>query len=203
MLELFAAPTVNAQRAIIGLLESGLRHRLTRVDLKAKSAALLKANHHGRVPTLVDPVGADGKPLCLDQSGAILLYLAEKSGHLMPGVPRERAECHRFLMLHANDLGPAFVSSYNVTRLGAPQELAAAHFRAATLRFCRMLDERLRRVPFLAGSEFSIADCAVYPDIPWCYADWPEVGRLRHLRRWMEAVGARPAVAKAMAWGQA
>ena len=154
------------------------------------------------MPTLLDSEAADGRPLVLDQSGAILLYLAERCGHLLPETPRARTECHRWLLLHANDLGPAFIASYTMTRLGQPQELAAADCRARVLRFCGMLDERLAEARFLSGESFSIADCAAYPDVTWCFKDFPGVERLTHLRRWMEEVGGRPAVAQAMAWAQ-
>jgi GST-like protein len=202
MLTLFSAASVNGQRATIGLLESGLPHRLVAVDLKRRPAALRRISRYGRVPTLLDSAPADGRPLVLEQSGAILLYLAEKCGHLLPAAPRARAECHRWLLMHANDLGPAFIASYTVTRLGQPQELAAADFRARVLRFCGMLDDRLAEARFLAGDGFSIADCAVYPDVPWCFKDFPGVERLGHLRRWMEELAARPALAQAMAWAQ-
>lgn len=202
MLTLYSAASVNGQRATIGVLESGLPHRLVAVDFKNKPAGLLAANPHGRVPTLVDDAAADGQPLNLEQSGAILLYLAERSGRLMPATPRGRAEVHRWLLFHANDLGPAFTLAYSLGRLAAPQELAVATLKARVLRFCGMLDQQLATTRFLAGDEFSIADCATYPDVPWCVQDFPGVSELANLRRWMTEVGARPAVAQAIAWGK-
>lgn len=202
MLTLYTATSVNGRRATIGLMESGLPHRLVNVDFKDKPAGLLAANPHGRIPTLVDEA-APGGAFALDQSGAILLYLAERAPQLLPGGAKERAEAHRWLLFHANDLGPAFISAYGMGRLEPPQEAAAAHFRAKVARFCGMLDARLAGSRYLAGEGFSIADCAVYPDIPWCLQDFEGVAALRHLRRWMDEVGARPAVQQAMAWPSA
>ncbi len=200
MLTLYSAASVNGRRATIGVLESGLPHRLVAVDFKHKPAGLLAANPHGRVPTLVDDEAADGQPLNLEQSGAILLYLAERSGRLMPRTPRARAEAHRWLLFHANDLGPAFTLSYSLARLAAPQEVAVATLKARVLRFCGMLDQHLASTRFLAGEDFSVADCATFPDIPWCIQDFEGVASLNHLRRWMDEVAARPAVKRAMAW---
>ncbi|MGH7186680.1 MAG: glutathione S-transferase family protein, partial [Pseudomonadota bacterium] len=163
--------------------------------------AWLKANKYGRVPTLMDHSAADGKAMGLDQSAAIMLYVAEKSGRLVPHTPRERAECYRWLMLHANDLGPAFNNSYYMARLPDAPKAAVKFFRDRTERYCRMIDDRLKKTRFLAGDEFSIADCAIYPDATWAVKDFAGAKKLKNLQRWVKEVGARPAVAKAMKWG--
>jgi len=202
MIDLYTFDTSNGLRAAIVLEECGLPFCTHRVDL-AKGEQLapefLAINPAGAIPAIVDSAGPDGKPLTLTQSGAIAIYAAEKSGRFLPRDPARRALALQWLMFAVTDCAPGSAMIYYESAL-LPEKSAAnlAFCEERLLRYFRVADATLADREWLAG-ELSIADFAVYPVCASRRKLIDAAGNLAHLTRWMAALAARPAVAKAMA----
>ena len=201
MIDLYTAATANGHRAAIALEESGLAYRVHKLNLAAgdqKKPEYLAINPQGAIPAIVDQDGPGGKPLALAQSGAIVLYLAEKSGRLMPKDPARRATALQWFMHACTDCavtsGAIFQLAGNV-----PDKSAAnvEFFEKRLLRYFATADARLAGHEYLAD-EFSLADVALYPVYAARKALVEKAGNLPHLVRWGERMAARPAVAKGM-----
>ena len=201
MIDLFTSATANGQKVSVMLEECGLDYRVHVVDMVAGdhlSPSFLALNPAGKIPVIVDTEGPGGRQVALAQSMAIVLYLAEKTGKLMPVDPGERAEAYRYMSLVASDASAAFSGLFVFTVL-QPEPGAAAYFRAQAERQLRVLDQRLAETPYLAGQTFSVADLLAYPVaatsskmLPGGIADYP------NLSRWAAAIGTRPAVRRGM-----
>ena len=198
MIDVWTWPTPNGHKVHIALEELGLEYRVIPVNIGAgeqfKPEFLALTPNH-RIPAIVDHEGIGGKPVTLFESGAILIYLAEKSGKLMPTDPGERLTCLQWLMFQMGGVGPMF-GQYNHFATYAPEKVPYAIERYANevKRLHRVLDKRLDESVFLAGPEYGIADIATFP---WVrnperrgidLADYPAV------QRWHDAIAARPAV---------
>jgi GST-like protein len=201
MIDLHTWTTPNGFKPIIMLEETGLPHRITPVDLtknQQNSPEHLKLNPNGKIPALIDTLD-DGKSVHVFESGAMLVYLAEKSGAFLPREGQARADALAWLMFQMSAVGP-MLGQWGHFR-GAKREdtYALDRYAAESERVLGVLDKRLGEVDHLAG-EYSIADIATFP---WVAA-LPRFGKsldaFPHLARWVAAVGARPAVARAMAW---
>jgi GST-like protein len=201
MLELYTFGTSNGQRASIMLEECGLPYRAHKVDLAAgaqRQPAFLALNPAGQIPTLVDPDGPGGR-LVVSQSAAIILYLAEKSGKLLPAAGAERWTVLTWFMAVMTDVAPASASLfYAANRADPPAPSAVALFQRRLLDAAALLDRRLAESEFLAGP-FSIADVALYPTLATRKALIDEQQGLSNLKGWIDEVGRRPGVAKGMA----
>lgn len=201
MIDLYTWTTSNGDRAAIVLEECGLPYRVHRVDLmrgEQRTSAFLTINPAGTIPVIVDPHGPDGRPLALAQSGAIALYLAEKTGRFLPRDPVRRALAIQWLMFAVSDCAPASGMIFFESVLlpdKSPANLAFAEQRM--LRFARAADGRLAQDEWLAG-ELSIADLALYPVCAVRRSIIDAAGDLPHLERWMAALAARPGVARGM-----
>jgi GST-like protein len=201
MIDLFTSATANGQKVSIMLEECGLDYRVHVVDMAAGdhlAPAFLALNPAGKIPVIVDTDGPGGRQVTLAQSMAIVLYLAEKTGKLMPADPGERAEAYRYMSLVASDVSAAFSGIFAFSVLH-PEPGAAAFFRAQAQRQLRVLDQRLAESPYLAGKAFSVADILAYPVAATSsklladgIADYP------NLSRWAAEIGARPAVRRGM-----
>ena len=202
MIELYTWPTPNGHKAAIMLEETGLDYRVHPVDIangEQFAADYETINPNGKIPTIVDQDGPGGGPFTVFELGAILIYLAEKTGHFLSGDPRRRSQALQWLMFQVGGIGPMFGQAQHFRRF-APQPLPYAIERYSTeaARLYRVLDKRLAASEFLAESEYSIADIASYPWVSrheWqgvSLADYPNV------RRWVETVGQRPAVQRGM-----
>lgn len=203
MIEVWSWPTPNGHKVHIALEELGLPYRVVPVDIGAGEQfrpEFLAITPNHRIPAIVDPDGPGGRPLALFESGAILIYLAEKAGRLIPADPAARLACLQWLMFQMGGVGPMF-GQYNHFAAYAPERLpyAVERYGNEVARLHRVLDKRLSEAEFLAGDEYSIADVATFP---WVrdpgrrgvdLADYPAV------RRWHDAVAARPAVARGVA----
>lgn len=202
MIDCYAAGTTNGQRAVCVLEESGLPYRLHDVDIAAgehKSASFLALNPAGQVPVIVDPDGPSGQPLTLAQSGAICIYVAEKSGHLLPRGAARKAQAVRWLMFVLTDLGATATSLFHLSLMKSPPEDAIALLRARLQNFLRLADAQLATDGNFIG-EFSVADVALYPlmGFPVVRAALEGIPELVHLKQWQAAMAARPAIAQAM-----
>lgn len=206
MIDLYTWKTPNGRKVSVMLEEVGLPYRVVPVDLGQRQQhepAFVALNPNARIPVIVDH-DAPGGPLTVIESGAILVYLAEKSGRLLPADVRARSEAMQWLMFQMSGVGP-MLGQANWFANTAPEKipLAIQRYVDESARLMQVLDVRLAGREYLAG-EYSIADVATYP---WILAAWPifmailpdTVGTLARLAAWIERVGARPAVQKGMA----
>lgn len=201
MIEVHAFATPNSIKVLIAIEEMGLPYTLKPVNVRKgeqKSEAFLTLNPNGKVPVLVE------NGLVLTESAAILVYLAEKSGQLLPPDGVARARVFEQLFFHASGLSPAFGNAGFFKRSSPePQQVAEARFTTEAERILGLLDAKLATQAFVAGEEFTIADIAHFGWV-WRIA-FPGLtldGR-PHLCRWFDTVAARPAVQKAIARAEA
>ena len=196
-IELFTAPTPNGWKISVALEELGLPYTPRLVNLLAgdqRKPEFLKLNPNGRIPVIVDH---DNHGLVLFESGAILIYLAEKTGKLLPKDPVERLLAIQWLMFQMSGIGP-MMGQANVFFRYLPEKIPAAisRYHNECRRLFEVLDMRLGEAEWLAGGEYSIADIA-----NWCWVrtyKWSgvSVDGLPHLRRWLDALKLRPACRK-------
>jgi len=199
MIDLYTAPTPNGWKASIMLEELGLPYEVRAINLLEgvqKEPWYLRLNPNGRIPTIVD---RDAGDFAVFESGAILIYLAEKTGRLLPKDPKGRSVALQWLMFQMGGIGP-MQGQANVFYRYAPEkiEYAINRYHEETARLYRVLDTRLAGTEYLAG-EYSIADVATWP---WVRIhDWAgvSVDGMPHLQRWIDAIAARPAVQKGVA----
>ena len=207
MITLYSWATGNGRRASIMLEECGLPYEVKPLELSTKiqkSEWYLKINPDGRIPAITDSDAGDGKPVTLSESGAILLYLAEKSGKFMPRSGAARGEALKWLFIQTSDVSPMCMQ---VHWLGRSQEEAKTKlpnvdvyfkvYQDEVKRLYGMMDKRLAEVDYLAG-DYSIADMAAYP---WVFRHPMQnisLDDMPNLRRWFNQVGARPAVQRGM-----
>lgn len=201
MLDFYTANTSNGQRAAIMLEECGLPYRLHIVDLargEQREAAFRTVNPTGMIPALVDRDGPGGVSLPVAQSGAILLYLALKTGRLFPQDVARRAAAFQWLQHAVTDTAGASMAVFVLANY-APEPSAAntAYFEERVIRYFRHADERLADREFLAD-EVSIADFALYPLTVVRRALIERAGDLAHLTRWADSMAARPGVQRGM-----
>jgi GST-like protein len=199
MIDLYTAATPNGWKISIALEELGLDYTVHALDLGAldqKQPEYLALNPNGRIPTIID---RDADDLVVFESGAILIYLAEKTGRLMPTDPAGRSRVIQWLMFQMSGVGP-MMGQANVFHRYAPEriEWAIQRYQRECRRLFEVLDTRLAQSEHLAG-EYSIADIAMWS---WVHThEWSgtDISGLDHLARWMAAVGARPAVQRGRA----
>ena len=199
MIDFYTWTTPNGRKVSIALEEMGTPYTVHAIDLKAgeqKSARFLAINPNGRIPAIVDRAEDD---FAVFESGAILVYLAEKSGQLLPGNRRGRSQVMQWLMWQMGGLGPMHGQA-NVFFRYFPEKIPSviARYQTETMRLLGVMDQRLAGEEYLAGV-YSIADIACFP---WVMQhDWAglDISALTHLRRWLAVVGARPAVQRGMA----
>ena len=201
MIDLYYGATGNGQRAAIALEETGLAWRLHKVDLakgEQRSADFLRLNPAGLIPVIVDSDGPGGKPLTLAQSGAIVLYCAEKSGRLMPKDAATRAIAMQWFMQAASDIAGTSATIFRL-EVSAPEKTPAnvEYFRKRLLDFFSACEKALDGRDFLAG-ELSVADVMLYPNFAARKALVEQAGGYTNLRRWGAAMAARPGVARGM-----
>ena len=202
MIDLYTWTTPNAQKVSIMLEEIGLPYTVHAVDIEKgeqRTAAYLAVNPNGKVPAIVDRDGPDGVPLTLFESGAILVYLAEKSGRLLARDGAERALALQWLMFQMGNIGPAFHDAYYFLA-GAPERLphAMEYFLTECRRVLGVLDAHLASHQHLAPT-YSIADVATYPWVAAALgAHLPGIEAFTHLRRWFTALSERTAVQRGM-----
>ncbi|MFZ3183323.1 MAG: glutathione S-transferase [Pseudomonadales bacterium RIFCSPLOWO2_12_59_9] len=198
MIDLYTAATPNGHKVSIALEELGLPyevHALRFDQQEQKTADYLKINPNGRIPAIVD---RDMDNFAVFESGAILLYLAEKTGQLIPSDVKGRSQVVQWLMFQMGGVGP-MQGQANVFFRYYPEKLQGPieRYQHETRRLYEVLDRRLAEVEYLAG-DYSIADIATYP---WVRVhDWAGVAvdGLTHLQRWMAALAERPAVQRGL-----
>jgi GST-like protein len=202
-IEVWTWPTPNGHKVHIALEELGLPYTVVPVAIgkgEQFRPEFLAITPNHRIPAIVDPDGPGGKPLKLFESGAILIYMAEKAGALIPKDPAARYTCLQWLMFQMGGVGPMF-GQYGHFHTYAPEKLPYAQARYANevQRLHRVLDKRLSEAPYLAGEEYSIADIATFPWIRNADRRGVDLGQYPHVARWHDAIAARPAVQRGVA----
>lgn len=203
MIELYTWGTPNGRKVSIMLEEVGLPYNTHSVNISKDeqfAPDFLKVSPNNKIPAIVDSDGPGGKKISLFESGAILFYLAEKTGKLLPADPAARYETMVWLMFQMAGVGPMFGQAHHFRRFAKEQvPYAIDRYTNETHRIYGVMDKRLGEVPYLAGQEYTIADVATYPWVArweWHGIDW---ANYPNLKRWFDDVGARPAVQKGMA----
>ena len=207
-IELYYWPTPNGWKISIALEEMGLPYNLHLVNIGAGDQfepAFLKIAPNNRMPAIIDPEGPDGKPISVFESGAILQYLARKTGKFYGSTERERVAVEEWLMWQMGGVGPMAGQAHHFLKyapsLEPPQVLPYAQdrYRAEVGRLYGVLDRRLADNRYVAGDFFSIADMALWG---WC-SGWEgqqqTLDDKPHMKRWLDEVGARPAVKRGRA----
>jgi GST-like protein len=206
MIDLYFWTTPNGYKPLIFLEEAGVPYTILPVNISKGEQfepAFLEISPNNRIPAIVDSAPRNGgASIPLFESGAILLYLAEKTGRYLPKDPAGRAEVMQWLFWQMGGLGPMLGQNLHFSAY-APEQIpyAIERYQNETERLYRVMDTRLADWPYLAGA-YSIADMASYPWIIRLEREQPRLARFPNLRRWVEAIGQRPAVIRAYQVGQ-
>jgi GSH-dependent disulfide-bond oxidoreductase len=205
MITLYGMGSPNVVKIYIALEELGLPYTAAPVDVftgKQFNAEFLRLNPLAKVPVIVDAEGPGGKPCTLFESGAILLYLAEKTGKLLPADTAAKYTAIQWMMVQMTTVGPMFGQHVHFTRFAPPgNDYSKSRYATQVHRVFETIDQRLAMSPFLGGAEYGIADIATYPwarNIPVLLgAD--AAAKLANTMRWVGVIDQRPAVKKALA----
>ena len=200
MIDLYTWTTPNGRKVSVMLEECGLPFRVHPVDISKGDQfkpAFLAISPNNRIPAIVDPEGPDGKPLPLFESGAILIYLAEKTGRFYP--QKNKYIVLQWLMFQMGGVGPMFGQAHHFMRAKKDEiPYGSERYGAEAKRLYGVLEKRLSEAAYLAD-EYSIADIATYPWV--ARHEWHRVdlAGFPAVKRWYDTIGARPAVARGMA----
>ena len=201
MIELYFAPTANGLRATVALEEAALPYQIHALDLykgEQHTPEFQRINPAGLVPVIVDPDGPGGTPITLNQSGAIVLYCAEKAGMLIPADPARRALAMQWFMQAASDISGASMTVFRLENTAPEKSGANADYFRQRLRDAFLAcDRALENNDYLAG-ELSVADLMLYPSYAMRKTLLVAAGGFDHLHKWGERMAARPAIARAM-----
>jgi GST-like protein len=201
VIDVYTWPTPNGHKVHIMLEECGLQYTVHAIDIGAGdqfTPAFLRISPNNKIPAIVDSDGPDGRPISLFESGAILVYLAAKTGRFLPDDVRGKYLALQWLMFQMGGVGPMFGQAHHF-RIYAPEKIGYAvdRYTNESKRLYGVMDRRLGEADYLAGA-YSIADIATFP---WTrshanqgvdLADYPNV------KRWFDAIAARPAVGRAL-----
>jgi|KBSMisStandDraft_5_1062788.scaffolds.fasta_scaffold02365_6 GST-like protein len=201
MIDLYLAGTANGFRASVALEEAGLPYRSHKVDLskgESHTPEFLKLNPAGLIPVIVDQAGPGGKPLTLAQSGAIILYAAEKAGRFMPKDAHRRAMALQWFTQGLSDIAGTSGALFRVEN-SVPDKIPGntEYFRKRLLDFFSVCDAHLADREFLAD-EFSVAELMLYPNYALRKPLLDGAGGFANLHRWGTTVGSRPGMQKGM-----
>lgn len=202
MITLFTWGTPNGRKVSVMLEECDLPYEVRPVNIsngEQFESEYRAVNPNGKIPAILDTEGPDGQPFALFESGAILVYLAGKSGRFLPESTGGKYKALQWLMFQMGGIGPMFGQAHHFLRF-APEKVPYAidRYRKETARLYGVLDDQLSRHAFLA-EEYSIADMATYPWV--ARHEWQEVDLADYpsVRRWFDEISARPAVRRGMA----
>jgi GST-like protein len=204
-IDLYYWPTPNGWKITIFLEEVELPYNVIPVDITDGDQfepEFLKISPNNKMPAIIDSEGPDGAPISIFESGAILIYLSEKTDKFLPGSPRERYEVLQWLMFQMGHVGPMLGQAHHF-RQYAPEEIPYAidRYTNEATRLYEIMDQRLSETDYFAGGEYSIADMAIYP---WLVSHERQGQRLEdfpNLARWYENIATRPAVERALEVG--
>jgi GST-like protein len=198
MIDVYTWPTPNGHKVHIMLEETGLEYRVYPINIREGDQfkpSFLEISPNNRIPAIVDSEGPGGKRLSLMETGAILVYLASKSGQLLPIDMAERWTCLQWVMWQMGGLGPMMGQANHFRRYAKDKiEYAIDRYTNEANRLTNVLDKRLAETEYLAGDEYSIADIASFPWMRGADARGVKIDEYPNVRRWFDAIDARPAV---------
>lgn len=204
MIDLYTWSTPNGRKASIMLEELGMDYTVHPIDITAgdqHTPAYHAINPNDKIPAIVDPDGPDGAPITVFESGAILIYLADKTGSdLLAATGAARYQALQWLMLQMGGVGPMFGQVHHFFRFAKEDNpYAKDRYGAEQKRLYGVLDERLGAAPYLAGEDYSIADIATYPWV--ARHEWHpiDLADFANVKRWFDTISERPAVQRGMA----
>jgi len=203
MIDLYTWKTPNGRKVSVMLEECGLPYTVHAVDIgkdEQFTPQFVAINPNSKIPAIVDPDGPDGGPITLFESGAILVYLAGKTGKLLPASDRGKYIALQWLMFQMAGVGPIFGQVHHFLRAAKEQvPYAIDRYVKEKDRLYGVLDKRLGETRYLAGEAYSIADIATYPWVARHEWHRTELGDFPNVKRWYDAIGTRPAVQRGMA----
>jgi GST-like protein len=208
-LQLYSLATPNGQKVSVALEEMGLSYDAHKIDItkgEQFSEDFVKINPNSKIPALVDPVGDNGKPLVIMESGAILVYLAEKSKKFLPADPAKRSEVLQWLFFQVGGVGPMFGQFghfHKYAKEKCDHPYPKERYATEAKRLLNVMEKQLGKNEFLAGSEISIADFATVPwviglDAFYKATEVLELGKFKNVNRWVNTFKDRPAFQKGM-----
>lgn len=198
MIEFYGLTSPNVQKIFLMLEETGLEYEFKPVDVWAgenHTPAFAKLNPNRKIPVIVDRDGPGGKPYTVFESGAILLYLAEKTGKLLPKETARKYDAIQWLMIQVASVGPAF-GNFTHFNLFAPKPAdayALSRYRTEVKRLYELLETRLGQSAYLGGDDYTVADIATFPWTRQHQAHGIDLDGNPNLKRWFDAISARPA----------
>src|SRR3954468_7502774 len=201
MIELYTWSTPNGRKVSIMLEECALPYNAHKINIGTNqeqfTPEFLKINPNGKIPAIVDPEGPGGKPIAMMESGAILIYLADKTGKFFPA--QKKYEVLQWLMFQMGGVGPMFGQAHHFMRAKKDEvPYGSERYGNEAKRLYGVMDRHLEKETYFAGGEYSIADMAIYPWV--ARHEWHRVdlSAFPSVKRWYDALGKRPAVVKGM-----
>jgi GST-like protein len=202
MIDLYTWTTPNGHKIHIMLEETALPYRAHKVDISKGDQfrpEYLAVNPNNKIPAIIDSDGPDGRPITVFESGAILIYLAEKSGKFLPSAPRRRYDVLQWLMFQMASIGPMYGQAWHF-RSAAPERIpyAVDRYTNEVTRLLKVMNQRLKDSAYLGDAEFSIADIAAWPWVKNSEKIGQDMRDFPHVTRWIAAIAARPAVQRGL-----
>ncbi|MBI3045898.1 MAG: glutathione S-transferase N-terminal domain-containing protein [Betaproteobacteria bacterium] len=202
MIDVYTWPTPNGHKVHIALEETGLPYRIHAVNIREGEQfkpEFLKVSPNNRIPAIVDSDGPDGRPISVFESGAILLYIASKTGKLLPADLRARWACTQWLMWQMGGLGPMMGQANHFRRYSKEKiQYAIDRYTNEANRLTGVLDRRLGEARHTAGSEYTISDIACFPWLRGAENRGVNINEYPNVKRWFDEIDARPAVQRAL-----
>jgi len=202
MIDLYTWPTPNGHKIHIMLEETGIPYRVHPVNIGAGDqfkSEFLKISPNNKMPAMIDSDGPDGKPMSMFESGAMLLYLASKTGKFLPENLRDRWSTLQWLMFQMGSVGPMLGQAHHF--LGyAPEKIpyAMQRYSKEANRLYGVMDRRLAESEFIACNEYTIADMAIMPWLRSYERQGVNMDEYQHVRKWFDGIAARPAVQRGL-----
>ncbi len=203
MIDLYSWHTSNGRKIYIMLEELGLPYTHHVIDIGKDdqfTPEFIAINPNSKIPAIIDQDGPGGGPYTVFESGAVLMYLAEKTGKFLPTEPRARYDVIQWLMFQMGGIGPNFGQAHHFRR-AAPERVpyAIKRYTTETRRLWGVLDGRLKDNEWLAAGEYTIADIATFPWIMRYEWQGISLDEFANVKRWFEAIDARPGVQRGLA----
>jgi GST-like protein len=203
VIDLYTWTTPNGRKVSVMLEECGLAYNVHKINIGQGdqfTPAFVALNPNSKIPAIVDSDGPEGKPLPLFESGAILVYLAGKTGRFLPASTSGKYIALEWLMFQMGGVGPMFGQVHHFLRAAKEQvPYAIDRYVAEKDRLYAVLDKRLGEARHLAGDEYTIADIATYPWVARYEWHKTDLARFPNVKRWFDALSGRPAVQRGMA----
>lgn len=198
MIDVYSWPTPNGHKVHIMLEETGLKYRVHGVNIREGEQfkpEFLKISPNNRIPAIVDHEGPNGEPISVFETGAILLYLASKTGKLLPADLDARWACTQWLMWQMGGLGPMMGQANHFRRYSKEKiQYAIDRYTNEANRLTGVLDRRLKEARYTAGREYSISDVAIFPWLRGAENRGVNIEEYPNVKRWFDEINARPAV---------